>query len=174
MRPTPRCGPRVPALDGQWRDFSYDFRLSPQPQEIGLYIYLAGNGTLDLQRLKLVKLSEQDLIAEIKAKYPEAGPATWCGCRASRWGCRAAGPSTATTPMAIRCRWTATPEVLGPSGCPALRINAPPEGIRVYSAPFAVPWSFETHVLSLSVRGDWDGALIVAGGKGEVCADKSR
>ena len=63
----------TPATDGQWRDFSYDFRLSPHPLEIGLFIYMAGNGTLDLQRLRLIKLSEQDLIAEIKAKYPEAG-----------------------------------------------------------------------------------------------------
>jgi hypothetical protein len=63
----------TPATDGQWRDFSYDFRLARARQEIGLFIYMAGNGTLDLQKLKLIKLSEQDLIAEIKAKYPEAG-----------------------------------------------------------------------------------------------------
>ena len=37
---------------------------------------MAGNGTLDLQRLQLIKLSKQDLIAEIKAKYPEAGSVT--------------------------------------------------------------------------------------------------
>ena len=33
-----------------------------------------------------------------------------------------------------------------------------------------MPWSFETHVLSVSVRGDWDGNLIVTGGNGQVCA----
>ena len=51
------------------------------------------------------------------------------------------------------------PKVPGPSGCAALRINATAKGIRLYSAPFAVPWSFETHVLSVSVRGDWERQL---------------
>jgi hypothetical protein len=63
----------TPATDGQWRDFSYDFRLSPHPRQIGLFSYMAGNGILDLQNLRLIKLSEQDLIGEIKAKYPQAG-----------------------------------------------------------------------------------------------------
>ena len=162
--------PIDPVLDATWRDFSYDFRLTPQEQELGLYFYTVGNGTLDLQKLKLVKLSEQDLIEEIKAKYPEAGTGNLV--RLSRF------------PLGLQSGWSidrdysdgdevqvdSDAKVLRPSGCPALRINAP-QGIRVYTAPFPVPWSFEPHVASLYVRGDWDGKLIVAGGRGQVCAE---
>lgn len=159
-----------PALDGQWRDYSYDFRLSPQPQELGLFFYLSGNGTLDLRKLKMVKLSDRDLIDEIKARYPEAGAGNLL--RLSRF------------PLGLQSGWAigreysdgdqvqveSDPQVCGPGGVPALRLHAP-GGISIYSAPFAVPWSFDPHVLSLSVRGDWDGRLIVAGGKGEVCGE---
>ena len=158
-----------PAAGAGWHDFSYDFRLGPQPQEIGLYIYLSGDGTLDLQNLRLVRLSEQDLIDEIKARYPDAGQGNLV--RLSRF------------PLGLQSGWSvdrdysdgdevqveSDPSVAGPDGCPALRIEAP-RGIRLYSAPFPVPWSFETHVLSLSVRGDWEGRLIVAGGAGQHCA----
>ncbi len=160
-----------PAMDARWRDYSYDFRLTVQPQEVGLYFYLAGNGTLDLQRLKLVKLSDQDLIDETKAKYPEAGEGNLV--RISRF------------PLGMPSGWSidrdysdgdqvqveSDAQAFGPSGAPALRIKAQ-KGIRVYSAPFAVPWSFDPHVASLYVRGDWDGALIVAGGKGDTCASQ--
>ncbi len=160
----------TPATDGQWRDFAYDFRLSPHPQEIALFIYLSSNGTLDLQKLKLVGLSEQDLIAEIKAKYPQAGSGNLV--------------NVSTFPLGLQSGWSIDRDysdgdqvqvdsdaaVPGPSGCSALRIDATVKGIRVYSAPFAVPWSFETHVLSVSVRGDWRGKLIVTGGHGQVCA----
>lgn len=167
--------PFSPVMDGQWHDFSYDFRLAPHPQEFGLYVYLPGNGILDLQKLKLVKMSEQDLIAEIKAKYPEGGAGNLV--------------NVSVFPLGLQSGWTidrdysdgdqvqvdGDAKVLGPSGSPALRIaalpNNSPKGIRIYSGPFAVPWSFETHVLSLSARGDWDGKLIVTGGKGQVCAE---
>ena len=159
-----------PATDGQWRDFSYDFRLSPHPQEIGLFIYLAGNGSLDLQKLKLIKLSEQDLIAEIKAKYPEAGSGNLVNVSVFPLGLQSGWSIDRDYSDGDQVQVDSDAKVPGPSGCPALRIDATAKGIRVYSAPFAVPWSFETHVLSVSVRGDWDGNLIVTGGNGQVCA----
>ena len=159
-----------PATDGQWRDFSYDFRLSPHPQELGLFIYMAGNGSLDLQKLKLIKLSEQDLIAEIKAKYPEAGSGNLVNVSAFPLGLQSGWSIDRDYSDGDQVQVDSDAKVPGPNGWPALRINATAKGIRVYSAPFAVPWSFETHVLSLSVRGDWDGSLIVTGGNGQVCA----
>ncbi len=159
----------TPAMDAQWRDFSYDFRLATQPQSLGLYFYLSGDGTLDLQRLKLVRLSDQDLIEEIKAKHPDAGRGNLA--RLSRF------PLGLPSGWSIDRDWSdgdqvrvdSDPAVPGPDGCPSLKLEAP-QGILVYSAPFPVPWSFEAHVASLSVRGDFDGKLIVAGGKGQWCA----
>lgn len=162
--------PFSPATDGQWRDFSYDFRLSPHPQKIGLYVYMAGNGTLGLQKLKLIKLSERDLIAEIKAKHPKAGAGNLAPVSVFPLGLQSGWSIDRDYSDGDEVQVDGDAKVPGPSGCPALWINATAKGIRVYSAPFAVPWSFETHVLSVSVRGDWRGKLIVSGGKGHVCA----
>jgi hypothetical protein len=160
----------TPATDGQWRDFSYDFRLSAHRQAIGLFIYTAGNGTLDAQRLKLIKLSEQDLIAEIKAKHPTAGSGNLVNGSRFPLGLQSGWSIDRDYSDGDQVQVQSDAEVAGPSGCSALRINATAKGIRVYSAPFALPWSFETHVVSVSVRGDWRGRLIVTGGHGHVCA----
>lgn len=164
--PYSTLAPFGPAMDAQWRDFSYDFRLAPHGQEIGLYVYTSGNGTLDLQKLKLVKLSEQDLIAEIKAKYPDAGQGNLVSLTRFPLGLQSGWSIDRDYSDGDAVQVDSDPKVIGPSGSPSLRINAPaPKGIRVYGGPFALPWSFETHVLSVSVRGDWDGKLIVTGPK---------
>jgi hypothetical protein len=159
----------TPALDAQWRDLSYDFRLTAQAQAVGLYMYLAGNGTLDLQKLTLVKLSDQDLIAEIRAKYPDAGQGNLVRLSRFPLGLQSGWSIDRDYSDGDQVRVDSDPAVSGPSGYPALRMEAP-QGILVYSAPFLVPWSFDPHVASLDVRGDWDGKVSVAGGKGEVCA----
>ena len=155
----------APRMTGQWKDFSYDFRLPQRPQPFALFVYLNSNGTLDLQKLKLIKLSEADLIAEIKAKYPQAGTGNLL--------------NQSMFPLGLPSGWSidrdysdgddmqvgSDPNVPGPSGSPALRVSTTTKGIRLYGAPFAVPWSFETHVVSASVRGDWKGKLQVISGR---------
>ncbi len=154
----------TPATDGQWRDFSYDFRLSSPGQQIGLFIYMAGDGILDLQKLTLVKLSEQDLIGEIKTKYPEAGSGNLVNTSVFPMGLPSGWSIDRDYSDGDEVRVASDAKVRGPSGCSTLKIDAAMKGIRLYSAPFAVPWNFETHVLSVSVRGDWDGSLIVTSG----------
>jgi hypothetical protein len=160
----------APRMTGQWKDFSYDFRLPQRPQPFALFVYLNSNGTLDLQKLRLIKLSEADLIAEIKAKYPQAGTGNLL--------------NQSMFPLGLPSGWSidrdysdgddvqveTDPQVPGPSGSPALRVSATTKGIRLYGAPFAVPWSFETHVVSASVRGDWKGKLQVISGR-DFCAE---
>jgi len=160
--------PLDPVLDAQWRDFSYDFRLDPQQQELGLYVYPSGNGTLDLQKLRVVKLAEEDLIEEIRAKYPEAGSGNLVRLTRFPLGLQSGWAIDRDYSDGDQVHVDSDPKVAGPSGISALRLNAP-AGIRVYSAPFGVPWSFEPHVASLHVRGDWDGKLVAAGGREQVC-----
>lgn len=160
----------TPAMDGAWRTFSYDFRLAPQAEPLGLFIYLSGNGSLDLQNLKLVRLSDQDLIAEIKAKYPDAGKGNLVKLSRFPLGLQSGWSIDRDYSDGDQVRVETDARVLGPSGAPALKIDAP-DGILVYSAPFAAPWSFETHVASLFVRGDWDGRLLVESGEGGYCGE---
>jgi len=160
----------TPATDGQWRDFSYDFRLSPHRSQTGLFVYLAGNGRLDLAKLKVVKLSEQDLIAEIKAKHPAAGSGNLVSASVFPLGLQSGWSIDRDYSDGDEVKVESDRALSGPSGSPALRIDATVKGVRVYSAPFAVPWSFETHVLSLALRGDWEGSLAVTGGRGQQCA----
>lgn len=168
--PYQTLAPFAPATDGQWRDFSYDFRLPAHPRQLGLFIYQAGNGGLDLQKLKLLKLSEGDLIAEIKARYPEASAGNLVPASVFPLGLPSGWSIDRDYSDGDEVQVETDAKVAGPSGCPALRINAVAKGVRIYSAPFAVPLSFATHVLSVSVRGDWDGELFVTDGKGQVRA----
>ena len=158
-----------PALDDRWREFSWDFRIPVQPQSLGLFIYLASNGTVDFQNLTMVTLADQDLIGEIKAKHPDAGPGNLVTLSRFPLGLQSGWSIDRDYSDGDQVQVESDTQVPGPSGCSALRIHAP-KGIRVYSAPFDVPWSFEPHVLSLHVRGDWEGLLIVTGGQGRPCA----
>jgi hypothetical protein len=130
-----------PGMDGQWRDYTYNIRLSDQPQELGLFIYLSGNGTLDLQKLRMVKLGEQDLIEEIKAQYPEARAGNLVKLSRFPLGLQSGWAIDRDYSDGDQVQVESDPKAPGPSGVPALRVHAP-EGIRIYSAPFAVPWSF--------------------------------
>ncbi len=159
-----------PAMDASWRTYSYDFRLPAQSEPLGLFIYLSGNGTLDIEKLKLVRLSDQDLIDEIKAKYPDAGKGNLVKLSRFPLGLQSGWSIDRDYSDGDQVRVDTGPRVLGPSGVPALKIDAP-EGVLVYSAPFAVPWSFETHTASLSVRGEWQGRLLVCSGEGGYCGE---
>ena len=108
----------APAMDGQWREFTYDFRVDPQPQDMGLYAYLSGNGNMDLQRLSLLRLSDQDLIDEIKAKYPDAGQGNLV--RISRFPLEMQSGWSIDRDYSdgTRSRWMAMPMSRGPAARP--------------------------------------------------------
>jgi hypothetical protein len=169
-RPFSTLVPFAPIMDGQWHDFSYDFRLQRQSQPIGLFVHLASNGILDIQKLKLVKLSDQDMAAEIKAKYPNPSQGNLLNVSMFPLGLQSGWSIDREYSDGDQVQVSPDAKVPGPTGCPSLRIKAEKKGIRIYSAPFAVPQSYETHVLSMSARGSWSGKLVVTADKGQACA----
>ena len=90
-----------PEIGPEWQEHSLEFRLGKQPQPLGLWIWI-DEGILDLQHLRLVKLSREDLLSELRERYP--APAAKNRARTTRFplGYRAAGSSAASTLMATR------------------------------------------------------------------------
>lgn len=159
----------TPPMDAQWREFTHDFKLDPQDQELGLYFYLSGNGSMDLRRLTLARLSEEDLTNEIKQRYPDAGQGNLVNVSRFPLGLPSGWSIDREFSDGDRVQVESDDAVSGPSGCPALRVTAH-TGAWVYSGPFATPWGFDRHTASIHVRGTWDGTLSVIGPKSQLCA----
>ena len=157
-----------PNLTPEWREVTYNIRLEPQPQSVRLQISHGGVGEFDLQRLRLERFTREELIAAVKAETPQAAQGNLA--RITRF------------PLGLPSGWfldrddddatvrtESDPKTLGPSGAPALRVTAP-GAFRLNSAPFAVPWSFEKHTVSLSLRGQGQGRLVVIADGGRQLA----
>jgi hypothetical protein len=147
-----------------WRDYRYEFWLDPQPQSVRLQLTMGAVGAVDLTTLRLERLSRDELIAAIKAEHPNASLGNLA--RLTRF------------PLGLPTGWclsredddaqvvvSTDPDVPGPSGYPALHVRAP-GSFRLSTAPFPVPWSFEKHTASLSLRGNCSGRLLAIGAAG--------
>jgi hypothetical protein len=143
-----------------WREYSFNFRIKPPEQPVGLWIVSAAEGMFDIASLKLVSQSRDEIMEDMKAKYE--GVEFRNLLRVSRF------------PLGLQSGWSlsrdnsdgddvlidADPEVTGPSGAPALHIHSD-ELMRLYTAPFAVPAAHEPHVASLYIRGVGSGKVAV-------------
>ncbi len=160
----------APLLTNQWADYVYDFRIDAQPQSIRLQISHGGVGAFDLQRVRLERFTRDELIQQIQAAHPEGGSGNLV--------------TITRFPLGLPSGWcldrddddaqilvTGDPANLGPSGAPALRVAAP-GNFRLRTAPFAVPWSFERHTLSLSLKSAQPGRLVIIGVAGRYIAEQ--
>ena len=141
-----------PALSAEWRSQTFDFQMRANRQPIGFWVNLDGVGQVDIAELRLAQLSREDIVAELRAKYPDGGPRNLF--RNSR------------LPLGIQSGWSLGRDssdgddvvigpdgaVAGPSGSPALRIQAA-QPMRLTSEPFLVKLACEKHTASLHVRG---------------------
>ena len=153
---------RLPS-GAQWEETRFEFRLDRQPQEVGLWVWMYDDGILDLSHVRLEKLTPEELAEEIRARHP--GPPAPNLVRNSRF------------PLGLESGWcldrdycdadevaaAGDPDVRGPSGFPALRLASLRKGVKVNTAPFPVPWSFERHTASVHLRGNTQGTIRVMG-----------
>ncbi len=141
-------------LKSDWQELNHDFQVKDPGAEIGFWINLDGAGdTVDLAYLKLERVGRDELAAEMKAKYPDGGPANVL--RNTRF------------PLGLPGGWMlwrdysdgddvqleAAPQVLGPSGVPALKLaGAEPFWLR--GEPIGIILPTAKHVFSLAVKGE--------------------
>ncbi len=148
------------ALSASWRDFAHDFRAEKIDSDIGFWINTSSEGSVDLMRLKLVSLSRDDYIDELKARYPNGGPKNLL--------------RTSSFPLGLQQGWTLgrdnsdgddvvlspDTDAIGPSGQPALKIAADEKTV-IWGAPFSVPLAFQPHTASIHTKGSGDVTLTV-------------
>lgn len=166
-----------PSLKPAWQDFAFEFRLDKHAEAVGFWIVLSGVGEVDLAKLSLLRLSREQLIAELKARHASAPKNL---LRLSRM------------PLGLQSGWSLSREcsdgdeveivsdenAVGPGSAPALRIGVvapsllkrplallqdegPGKTFQLYTAPFGVPLAGDVHTASLYVKGDGKGKLAV-------------
>lgn len=146
-------------LNPDWETRALLLAAPTDPERSSLVLGLPCAGEVDVARVRLSRLSREDLATELAHRFPDGGPENLL--RESR------------LPLGLQSGWSLTgsesDEVAvdvrslpGPSGSPVLRINAP-EPIVLTGSPFEIPCPTVEHVAEVSLwdRGTW--RLSVAG-----------
>jgi hypothetical protein len=161
-----------PSFGDEWQTHAKDFWLGSTSKPVTFFIIANGEGVLDLARVKLTRRSREEILADIKAKYPAGGPKNLI--RATRF------------PLGLQSGWAVDREYslgetvkieadrneIGPSGFPALKLSLGGKALNVYSAPFDVAQVLEKHVASVYVKGYGDGTLSVLRDGGGIASTK--
>ncbi len=143
---------RTLAVPADWRDYTFDFRLTRWPQQMGLWINLGAEGTLDIARVRLVQRTKAQLVAEMAARAKAGGPKNLLRVTRLPLGLQSGWSIDRELSDGDHVHVAADPDVAGPTGSPALHIRTP-EKMRLFAAPFGVPVQTEPHTASLFVRG---------------------
>ena len=148
-----------------WKTLHQEFRAERNDQPMGFWINTPNIGSIDIVRVRLERLSEEELIAEIKERYPDGGPANLL--RNSRFplGLQNGWALDRDSSDGDDVRVAPATDTPGPSGIPALLVDAP-EGTVLRSEPFAVLCPVVRHKACLSARGSGEWRLgVVKGGR---------
>jgi len=148
-------------LDGGWKTYEYTFNLDHNTQPAGFWFAVMSPGEADVASIKLERVSQDQLMAGLKAKYPDGGPKNVL--RASR------------LPLGLQSGWTlghdsitqniepvaaVDPKVIGVSGSPAMHLGSI-EKLVLWSEPFDIPIPLQKYTASVYVKGTGKGAFIV-------------
>lgn len=149
---------RQETFSPNWETRNWEFRLPKNDMAMGLWINLRRAGNFDIAKLRIERLSEEDLVRELNERHPDGGPANLV--RDSRF------------PLGLPNGWAldrdssdgdvAVAEAAAPPHAPALRL-ASPETTTLRSAPVALLYPIVPHRASLAVRGTGNWKLAVFG-----------
>ncbi|MHC4943799.1 MAG: hypothetical protein ACYTG7_12350 [Planctomycetota bacterium] len=160
-----------PYLEERWKDYRYKFRLaaSSQPLEFWITLTQEGEGIVDISEFSLVCIKREDLVREIRQKFPDGGQKRNL-VRISRFPLgMQSGMLLQSTDDDEEVEITSDPSITGPSGAPALRMQSG-RAFKLSLPPFPVPWSFKKHTLSAYVRGTVGGRLVVTADDRDLAA----
>ena len=166
-------------LSPAWKEYEYLFSLDHNTQPMGFWLDVKGTGTVDISSLSLEPASKDQMLAELKAKYPNGGPENVL-------------PNT-RLPLGLQSGWTTDhrrhannigdytpehpptnrdiltepdPKNVGPSGFASLHLQSD-DKVVLLSAPFAIPVPLQKYTASFYVKGTGTGHLIMRrNGKG--------
>ncbi len=151
-------------LQHDWRDYTFDFKLNRNPQPVGLWINLGSVGSIDLSAVRLVRMTREQLMAELKARYAGGGPRNLLRNTRMPLGLQSGWSLDRDSSDGDDVQIAPDAKVPGPSGAAALSIRSERRA-RLTTAPFAAPRAFEAHVASVYVRGKGKVHLDVVAGK---------
>lgn len=139
-----------------WEKHEWEFELARNDAPMGLWIMLHRTGLFDIGALKLERFSKEELIAQLKARHPEGGPANLV--------------QVGRFPLGMPAGWSVSrdlsdgedvvAESAGGALAPALRIASVKE-MTLFSAPVGLIYPIVPHTASLDVRGsgEWEFAV---------------
>ncbi|HET6386880.1 MAG TPA: hypothetical protein VFJ58_26110 [Armatimonadota bacterium] len=160
--PYTNVGPYQLDLTPQWKTYHLRVPVDAQRQSVGFWFNFESGTRMDITTFRLQLLNRDDLIAEIKARWPGGGRGNLARETRFPLGMPVGWTVPTGEAMGVAVTIATAPSMIGPSGTPALRISAP-HGAAVDSAPFFIPWTFAPHVLSLSIRGSGTAQITVRG-----------
>lgn len=141
-----------------WETRNWEFRLPKNDMAMGLWINLRQVGNFDIAKLRIERLSEEDLVRELNERYPDGGPANLV--RDSRFSLGL--PNGWALDRDSSDGDVAVAETAPAPHAPALRL-ASPEPTILRSAPVALLYPIVPHRASLAVRGTGTWKLAVFG-----------
>ena len=161
------------ALGTDWRELKWTFAAPKNAQAVMLILEVPDVGQLDIAGLKLRETSptalsqqwqEQSVSPNLlrNSRLPLGTQSGWWFNQGlwNWWLDYGTPPLPADADSLAQIH--ADADVIGPSGAPTTRIDAP-RGFGLYSAPFAVPLPFESHAASMWMKGSGRGVWIVWG-----------
>lgn len=159
----------------RWEERSFLFRAGKNTQPIGFWIYLDGVGQTDLQSLRLVRLSREEMLAELKSRYAAEpyrnllrNTRLPLGLQ-SGWNLLEFTPSSEGDDLEL----AVDPEVPGPSGAPSLRIRVMKAPVYLFSELFAPVFAPDKYLASLYMRGASAGGGVNGEAQAQVLAYRS-
>ncbi|MBT3289948.1 MAG: hypothetical protein HN380_21570, partial [Victivallales bacterium] len=159
----------------EWRTRRFEFSLPKLKREVGFWVMIHGTGTVDLGHLKLERIEgKKDVVARLKQEYPDGGPGNIV--RNSRFPLglptgwrlgRDFSPNEKDDVMTVT-----DPDVIGPSGAPALRIEG--TVLSLLCEPFVPVYPVVKHQASVAVRGSGTWWFVLRNGGEDIDRERVR
>lgn len=151
-------------LGEDWTDHSVEFSSVPVAGErMELFIEIPEGGAVELDYVRLSRRSRDEVLGEVLATHPDGLGGNLVAITRFPLGLQAGMSLAREVCDANEVTVETHNDVTGPSGSPALRIEAARD-FHLYLGLFAPAVTFDPHHASIHVRGEGGGRLIVMAG----------
>jgi len=153
-------------LTAEWAEHVFEFVGPPTKEAPYFQFQLPGSsaGSVDLARITIERTDRVKMIEEMKLAVPDGGsPGNRAPVTRFPLGRPPAWVLSRDLDDAEATLAADPKETSGPSGLPALKFEAPEVG-RFFSSPIPIPWSFDDHTLSVSVKAAAPGKILILKG----------